>query len=171
MHVCVRLLAHMRCQLLMSETGSTRASRRASRHLCGRGSSTGQRALCRCSSHHSLLGLHMALRSSLLLMAAGALASGGALGAYLAKRMAITDLPQMVAGFHSLVGQRCSSLPGRPVQHPAGSSACRQCTCPGKQQPMSRPSGVLGAGWWACSHNLLHALLCTVRRHIAAWGP
>ena len=51
----------------------------------------------------------MALRSSLLVVAAGALASGGALGAYLAKRMAITDLPQMVAGFHSLVGQRCSS--------------------------------------------------------------
>lgn len=29
---------------------------------------------------------------------------GGALGAYIAKRMAITDLPQMVAAFHSLVG-------------------------------------------------------------------
>lgn len=29
---------------------------------------------------------------------------GGAAGATLAKNMAITDLPQMVAGFHSLVG-------------------------------------------------------------------
>ena len=29
---------------------------------------------------------------------------GGLLGASLARRMAITELPQMVAGFHSLVG-------------------------------------------------------------------
>jgi NAD(P) transhydrogenase beta subunit len=35
---------------------------------------------------------------------AGGLAAGGAIGAYTAKRMAITDLPQMVAAFHSLVG-------------------------------------------------------------------
>lgn len=36
--------------------------------------------------------------------AAGALGAGGAAGHILAKRMAITDLPQMVAAFHSLVG-------------------------------------------------------------------
>lgn len=35
---------------------------------------------------------------------AGFLGAGGALGALVAKKMAITDLPQMVAGFHSLVG-------------------------------------------------------------------
>lgn len=34
----------------------------------------------------------------------GSLSLGGAIGATLAKRMAITDLPQMVAAFHSLVG-------------------------------------------------------------------
>ena len=34
----------------------------------------------------------------------GAMGAGGALGTYLARRMNITDLPQMVAGFHSLVG-------------------------------------------------------------------
>lgn len=32
------------------------------------------------------------------------MAIGGATGAAVARRMAITDLPQMVAGFHSLVG-------------------------------------------------------------------
>ena len=34
----------------------------------------------------------------------GSLGLGGAIGATIAKRMAITDLPQMVAAFHSLVG-------------------------------------------------------------------
>ena len=104
MHVLVRLLEHMRCQLLALEARSSTTSQRPH----GSGAAILQCALCRCSSPHCLLGLHTALRSSLLLVAAGALASGGALGAYLAKRMAITDLPQMVAGFHSLVGQRCS---------------------------------------------------------------
>ena len=34
----------------------------------------------------------------------GSMAIGGAAGAAVARRMAITELPQMVAGFHSLVG-------------------------------------------------------------------
>lgn len=34
----------------------------------------------------------------------GSLGVGGGIGAVLAKRMAITELPQMVAAFHSLVG-------------------------------------------------------------------
>lgn len=37
-------------------------------------------------------------------LCAGSMVVGGGAGALLAKRMAITDLPQMVAGFHSLVG-------------------------------------------------------------------
>jgi NAD(P) transhydrogenase subunit beta len=32
------------------------------------------------------------------------MALGGGVGALIAKRMAITDLPQLVAAFHSLVG-------------------------------------------------------------------
>ena len=35
---------------------------------------------------------------------AGGLGIGGLAGYGIAKRMAITDLPQMVAAFHSLVG-------------------------------------------------------------------
>ena len=144
-HVFVRLAENVCCQLLVLGSKSARASRL----LRDSGSGTKQCALCRCSSQDCLMGLHIALRSSLLVFAAGALASGGALGAYMAKRMAITDLPQMVAGFHSLVGQRCSkpSLPGRPAQHLAGSNTCRQCMCFGKQQPAAHPPGVLGAGW------------------------
>lgn len=42
--------------------------------------------------------------SALTSVTAGALGLGGAIGTTLAKRMAITDLPQMVAAFHSLVG-------------------------------------------------------------------
>ena len=36
--------------------------------------------------------------------AAGSMGAGGLLGWGIARRMAITELPQMVAGFHSLVG-------------------------------------------------------------------
>ena len=142
-HVFVRLPEHVCCQLLF--LGGKFA--RASRLLRDSGSGTEQCALCRCSSYLCLPGAAYRLGASLLVFAAGALASGGALGAYMAKRMAITDLPQMVAGFHSLVGQRCSSLPGRPAQHLAGSNTCRQCRCFGKQQPASHLPGVPGAGW------------------------
>ena len=50
-----------------------------------------------------------------VLHATGALAAGGATGHILAKRMAITDLPQMVAAFHSLVGLAAvRTLPRNP---------------------------------------------------------
>lgn len=39
-----------------------------------------------------------------LAQSVGSLAVGGGIGALIAKRMAITDLPQLVAAFHSLVG-------------------------------------------------------------------
>ena len=87
----------------------------------------------------------MALRSPRLLAAAGALASGGALGAYLAKRMAITDLPQMVAGFHSLVGQRCSA-PARGT-----------CSAPSSQQRVQ------------AVHLFWHAAGCVTSSR-SAWG-
>ena len=47
--------------------------------------------------------------------AAGALTLGGAAGHVLAKRMAITDLPQMVAAFHSLVGLAAVRQPLAPA--------------------------------------------------------
>jgi len=44
------------------------------------------------------------LPSEVLAQAVGSLAVGGGMGAVIAKKMAITDLPQLVAAFHSLVG-------------------------------------------------------------------
>ena len=42
--------------------------------------------------------------NDVLAQAVGSMAIGGGIGAVIAKRMAITDLPQLVAAFHSLVG-------------------------------------------------------------------
>jgi NAD/NADP transhydrogenase beta subunit len=43
-------------------------------------------------------------------LAAGALGIGGGIGAAVARKMAITDLPQMVAAFHSLVNAQQSGV-------------------------------------------------------------
>ncbi len=51
----------------------------------------------------------------------GSLGIGGALGVTVAKRMAITDLPQMVAAFHSLVGLAAVNTSiASYMLHPAG---------------------------------------------------
>ena len=52
----------------------------------------------------TLGGMPMAADPATVAQVLGALGLGGAAGAALARRMAITELPQMVAAFHSLVG-------------------------------------------------------------------
>ena len=56
------------------------------------------------SLHYALPLLCTHSPSNMQTCGAGAMGVGGGAGAYLAKKMNITDLPQMVAGFHSLVG-------------------------------------------------------------------
>ncbi|PHR58705.1 MAG: NAD synthetase [Robiginitomaculum sp.] len=62
---------------------------------------------------YGMLGITIAIVTTLLFiglsgqglyMALGAIGIGGAIGAFIAKKIPMTDMPQLIAGFHSLVG-------------------------------------------------------------------
>ena len=64
-------------------------------------------------NYFGMAGMAIAVATTLLLLntgftgfilIAGAVAIGGTIGAVIARRIAMTDMPQLVAGFHSLVG-------------------------------------------------------------------
>lgn len=83
--------------------------------LCCVGALTGlaRQDTCRIGNNLGIIGVSSGLAATVgllnpqpdvLLQMLGCMGSGGLIGAIMAKRMEVTDLPQMVALFHSLVG-------------------------------------------------------------------
>lgn len=81
---------------------------------------TAQRGL-----QYGMAGMGLAVFTTLLLPATGgtfwillAIAIGGSIGTFIAKKIAMTDLPQLMAAFHSLVGLAAVFVAGAAFYHP-----------------------------------------------------
>ena len=72
-------------------------------------------ATSRAGNRNGMIGMTIAVATTLVLLGEkldpstwgiilGAVAVGGAAGAYIARKIPMTDMPQLVAAFHSLVG-------------------------------------------------------------------
>jgi NAD(P) transhydrogenase subunit beta len=76
--------------------------------------------------YYGVFGMALAIVTTLLLpgvetygMVIGGIALGGAIGAVIAKKIAMTALPQLVAAFHSLVGLAAVFIAGAAFHNPA----------------------------------------------------
>jgi NAD(P) transhydrogenase subunit beta len=75
--------------------------------------------------HYGMGGMALAIVTTLLLPSTGgtfwiliAIAIGGGIGATIARKIAMTDLPQLMAAFHSLVGLAAVFVAGAAFYHP-----------------------------------------------------
>src|SRR3954468_17446367 len=85
-------------------------------------------ASSRAGNRNGMIGMALAIATTLWAagvsdpltwgLIAGSLASGGGIGAVTAKKIAMTDMPQLVAAFHSLVGLAAVLVAGAALYSP-----------------------------------------------------
>src|SRR3954468_2009941 len=85
-------------------------------------------ASSRAGNRNGMIGMALAIATTLWAagvsdpltwgLIAGSLASGGGIGAVTAKKIAMTDMPQLVAAFHSLVGLGAVLVAGAALYSP-----------------------------------------------------
>jgi H+-translocating NAD(P) transhydrogenase subunit beta len=91
-------------------------------------------ATSRTGNRNGMLGMTIAILTTLWVagvtdpltwgMVIGGLVIGGGIGAVMAKRIAMTDMPQLVAAFHSLVGLAAVLTAGAALYSPAAFGIC-----------------------------------------------
>ena len=93
-------------------------------------------ATSRAGNRNGMIGMAIAILTTLWIagvsdpltwgLVIGGLAIGGGIGAVMAKKIAMTDMPQLVAAFHSLVGLAAVLVAGAAFYSPEASGSARK---------------------------------------------